>query len=115
MERKRKTVAQDAIKAQRYADQIFEFSGKAANSQEHGMLVTNPSDSHRTDHPHSGLKNMKHPDDGVAWRPTKFSNKRNKIIERKIRNAVNLEDKTKVKSFKDTPSGREFEIIMTAA
>ena len=112
-QRNKRRIAQDAIKSKRYADQIFEFSGGAAASKEEGdPLVTDPGDSHRADRKNQQAQSKK----GAAksedtWRATKYRNKRNSTVERKVKSAISLKGKIKVKSFKDTPAGREFEVI----
>ena len=131
-QRAKKRSLEQQFQAERYAEQIFAFSTSAADSiasVSSRTPVVDPTDSHRADKRNQKAQkkdginsktnetrkqnNPKKPNgqDPKKDRETRFRGKRSQIAIRKISSAKKGKNDIKIKSFKDTFSGRVFEIM----
>ena len=92
--------------AEKDTNQIFQFS--SPSEEEQGPPMITDESTHRADKTKSS--NVKGSKNKGQGHDTKYQNQKNQAILKNMKKAQKEENLIKVKSFKDTESGRKFEI-----
>ena len=108
----RKRSIEKQLQARRYAEQIFIFTAPSSKSSTSATILVDPSDTHRAEKknpkcgkPNSDL-NSEEGKGSCNKRETKYRSKRSQTIVKRINSAKKEQNQIKIKSFKDTYSGR---------
>ena len=107
-ERHSSNIKRSVSRAEKVAEQIFEFSGtgKAKDVPKQSKVI-NVTDNHRADK----VKKISERKGQDKCRKTKFRSTKSKQIKHRIKAAIDQKDKIKIKGYQDMKDGRVYRIL----